>query len=482
MRPHNGTRFSQICRVFTLSGIFITIIINHTMFKKPFYFGVLSLIITAQSVFALQPAETARYFNGPTVSSITTTGATVSLSAAVLAGMTDYEKSQVYFEYTDPGMMCIAIYPTPSACLPKKTELGKTEVVLTNLNANATYTVKYKRDNTIRCITTPCPGNEFESAAVEFKTLALGETPTPTPLPVPADNIAITKNLWLGSHGAQVITLQTVLIQQGYMTGAPTGYFGILTFKAVKQFQKAHNISPTGFVGALTRAVLSKMTVAPGTVGLTETFEGTVTAYSTQCFSDGECSITVDGKKIVTTIGWSPMIVGKVTGIPDFGSIENNVGAHAKVYAKKTDTGYTLYGSADYYIKIMPAAKGKLQAGSVTTSPSLVQGSTWVWQKTVANDVVTVPNKADRFTLMFGNDGNASGTTDCNGFGSAYTFGSDGFVKFGPMMSTRMFCEGSQELLFTGALAKVSRYSIDGSGVLVLTLSDNGGTMYFVKK
>lgn len=453
------------------------------MFKKSLYTWVAILIIGSQTVYALDVKETARYFNGPTVSAVGDTSASLSLSQAVLSNLTPEEKAGIYFQYHETQQVCIMIYPTPESCLPKKTEVGKTNVTLTSLKPSTSYTVVYKRDNTIRCITTPCPGNDFESVAVEFVTQASG-TGSGTLSPLPVDVRPILTGFGFKSRGADVITLQTVLLQQGYMTGSPTGYFGTLTLKALKDFQKAHAISPTGFVGPLTRGVLATMTASTlDQNGVAETFEGTVTAYSTQCFADGECSITVDGKKVVTTIGWSQKIVGKVLGIPDFGSIEQNVGAHAKVYAKKTDNGYTLYGSAAYYVLITPLAKGKLSSGSVVTSAASVQGSTWVWQKTVAQDgAVVVPQKIGVFNVTFGTDGSLSGATDCNRFFGTATFGSDGFIKAGPLGSTRMFCEGSQEGVFTGALQDIERYTIDASGSLVLTLSGNKGTMYFVKK
>lgn len=301
----------------------------------------LGILAVSSVAFAFEPKETARYFNGPTVSGETSTSATFSLSSSVLAGMTTEEKSRVYFEYIEKDLMCIAIYPTPAACLPKKTEAGKTPVEVKDLKPNTTYTVKYKADNTIMCITTPCPGNEFESLTVEFKTQT---TVTPPPQTV------ITKNLFIGSRGAQVTLLQDFLIAKGYMRGSSTGYFGFMTYQGVRAFQGAHMIPSTGFVGVLTRKAIADYNANPS-IGA-EKFEGTITAYSTQCFVDGECSITVDGKKVVTTTGWSQMTVGTVTGIPDFGSIENKVGSHAKVYAKKTATGYTLYGSTNYYVHV----------------------------------------------------------------------------------------------------------------------------------
>lgn len=435
----------------------------------------LSIALSVMPTHALAPKETSAYFNGPTVAKVTDTTAQVSLSDSVLAGLTDEEKKGVYFEYGETHQVCIMIYPTPEYCLPKKTTKGETSVTLSQLKSDTSYTIKYKRDNTIMCITTPCPGNEFESLSVEFVTKKSGDTSS-------SARPEITRNLWVGSRGADVISLQTMLKAEGYFTNEVTGYFGGLTMKAVRAYQKANKISQTGYVGPITRKALTKGKTA-ALVGQEEKFEGTVTAYSTACFADGICSITVDGKTIVTTRGWSQEIVGSVTGIPDFGSIENNIGAHAKVYAKKTEDGYTLYGSTKYYVEIHPK-QSKLPAGSLPpTDKTSVEGNTWVWQKTVMMDgSIVTPNKTGMFTVTLNKDGSLSGKTDCNGFFGSYTFGSDGFIKFGALGSTKMFCNGSQEQVFTGSLANADRYSIDGSGNLLLLLSGNAGTLYFVKQ
>ena len=308
---------------------------------------IVGLFAIVGSANAFGPKETAQYFNGPTVSLITATTATVSLSDQVLTGINEEEKTGVYFEYYETNKVCIAIYPTPIECLPKKTTPGITNVVLTALKPSTSYTVVYKRDNTIRCITTPCPGNEFESLQVQFTTLPSSTPDTPG---TANEQSTITTNLGLGSRGKQVVLLQTILKQKGYMRAGVTGYYGILTMQAVRQFQRAQGIQATGFVGVLTRKALNTGGVATG--AQEERFEGTITAYSTGCFADGECSITVSGKKVVTTIGRSQVVVGSVIGIPDFGSVESKVGSHAKVYAKKTVDGYTLYGSASYSIEI----------------------------------------------------------------------------------------------------------------------------------
>jgi len=58
----------------------------------------------------------------------------------------------------------------------------------------------------------------------------------------------------------EVSTLQDFLQSKNYLTTEPTGYFGLLTQKAVKYFQKANNINPNGFVGPATKAKIESLT------------------------------------------------------------------------------------------------------------------------------------------------------------------------------------------------------------------------------
>jgi peptidoglycan hydrolase-like protein with peptidoglycan-binding domain len=61
------------------------------------------------------------------------------------------------------------------------------------------------------------------------------------------------------NKNGEVSTLQDFLQSKGYINNEPTGYFGILTFKGVKDFQRANNITPTGYVGPVTRALIKKI-------------------------------------------------------------------------------------------------------------------------------------------------------------------------------------------------------------------------------
>lgn len=79
--------------------------------------------------------------------------------------------------------------------------------------------------------------------------------------------VPFTRDLTIGSTGADVTTLQTWLIAHGYAIPAgPTGYFGMQTRAAVSAYQAAHGIQPTaGYFGPLTRASINAM-IATGAV------------------------------------------------------------------------------------------------------------------------------------------------------------------------------------------------------------------------
>ncbi len=109
---------------------------------------------------------------------------------------------------------------------------------------------------------------------------------------------------------------------------------------------------------------------------------------------------------------------------------------------------------------------------------ALKLAGTWVWQATTIGEVVTEPRRTDAFTITFDADeSRVNGTTDCNGFFGGYEV-NDHALAFGPLASTMMYCEGSQEHEFTSALEGVKSFFFAGSGALVLELEDDG-TMLF---
>ena len=71
---------------------------------------------------------------------------------------------------------------------------------------------------------------------------------------VASTNAAIGSQLGVGSRGSQVSEVQQFLATNSfvYPAGLVTGYYGSLTQAAVKQFQLAYNILPTGTVNSAT--------------------------------------------------------------------------------------------------------------------------------------------------------------------------------------------------------------------------------------
>jgi hypothetical protein len=85
-----------------------------------------------------------------------------------------------------------------------------------------------------------------------------------------AQTATYTRNLTVGSTGADVTALQTYLASKGFFSVTPTGYFGSITKRALAQFQASVGISPAaGYFGPITRAYLAAnggaVVTTPGT-------------------------------------------------------------------------------------------------------------------------------------------------------------------------------------------------------------------------
>ncbi len=79
------------------------------------------------------------------------------------------------------------------------------------------------------------------------------------------------RDLGVGSEGADVMALQSVLIAEGYLViEAPTNTFGPRTESALREYQVAHGITPAnGYYGPVTRAFMQKGTVSTPTKPMT---------------------------------------------------------------------------------------------------------------------------------------------------------------------------------------------------------------------
>ncbi|MEQ1561254.1 MAG: META domain-containing protein [Nitrospira sp.] len=104
---------------------------------------------------------------------------------------------------------------------------------------------------------------------------------------------------------------------------------------------------------------------------------------------------------------------------------------------------------------------------------------TWTWINTTYNDgKIVAPAKTKAFTLIFKNVATFSATTDCNGVGGEYMVTGNKII-LGKMISTLMYCEGSQEGEFTKELGQVDSYHFTSKGELVFDLKFDSGVMVF---
>jgi heat shock protein HslJ len=101
---------------------------------------------------------------------------------------------------------------------------------------------------------------------------------------------------------------------------------------------------------------------------------------------------------------------------------------------------------------------------------------TWNWTQTVYNNNTSITPKADKFSLTFKTDNTFSATTDCNGVGGEYAVNGNK-IEFSKMISTQMFCEGSEEQDYSKMLSQVQSYLFNSKGELILNLKLDSGAM-----
>jgi hypothetical protein len=135
-------------------------------------------------------------------------------------------------------------------------------------------------------------------------------------------NYVFTRDLTVGSRGADVSVLQSYLIERGYLhIVAPTGYFGSLTKAAVASWQASVGISPAvGYFGPISRARLNAIlgvsypagcssnsgfsqTTGLSCASTTTTTTTTTSSYPAGCTSSAGYSTTT-GQSCAVVVGY----------------------------------------------------------------------------------------------------------------------------------------------------------------------------------
>ncbi len=80
--------------------------------------------------------------------------------------------------------------------------------------------------------------------------------------------VDLKNNLLKGKETSEVLSLQNFLLQKGFLTAKPNGYFGNGTLLAVKKYQKSVGLSQSGQVFPLTRATIKSETCSTDTANV----------------------------------------------------------------------------------------------------------------------------------------------------------------------------------------------------------------------
>jgi hypothetical protein len=121
-----------------------------------------------------------------------------------------------------------------------------------------------------------------------------------------------------GSIGNDVALLQTVLIEQGFLTmptGVDLGYFGPLTRTALSQFQQANGIYPSnGYFGPITMSFITNTILKPGSGGNLIPSDDAENLLENGDFEEGNFSLNKSGKDNGISFDWDYVSQTKVPG------------------------------------------------------------------------------------------------------------------------------------------------------------------------
>jgi len=134
---------------------------------------------------------------------------------------------------------------------------------------------------------------------------------------------------------------------------------------------------------------------------------------------------------------------------------------------------------ADHYLRSVPLTVDGFEGEADPTVMSLTM-KPWTWISAQYNDGRKAePMRPGDFTVTFDGAGRFSARTDCNSMSGSYTAGKDGVISFSQIVSTKMFCQGSQEAVFAALLTDATTYTFTSRGELILGLKFDSGTVTF---
>jgi len=117
--------------------------------------------------------------------------------------------------------------------------------------------------------------------------------------------------------------------------------------------------------------------------------------------------------------------------------------------------------------------------GEADPSKMTLDMKKWEWINTQYSDDKEIkPTTPKRFILTFNKNKTFSATTDCNTINGEYTVDGNK-ISFNKTISTLMYCDNSQESIFTKILTETQGYLFTSKGELVLTMKFDSGSSFF---
>lgn len=119
--------------------------------------------------------------------------------------------------------------------------------------------------------------------------------------------------------------------------------------------------------------------------------------------------------------------------------------------------------------------------GEVDPDKMTLDMKTWVWYETIYNnDPKEKISLGKMYTISFDRkDKTFSATTDCNRISGKYKLGLSYNIIFTDIISTEMYCAGSNDSAFAKLLSDVSTFGFTNKGELKLNMKFDFGTLVF---
>jgi peptidoglycan hydrolase-like protein with peptidoglycan-binding domain len=195
--------------------------------------------------------------------------------------------------------------------------------------------------------------------------------------------VDFSENLFRTDENNNIKVLQDFLYEKGYLKATPNGYFGPGTFAAVKEYQTAKGINPTGVVGPLTRESLKTATCTASSSPASSPAKTSTTIPNTVPKTETATPASKATTTLPTKIVCTSLTEGLGFGSESAAVLSLQEYLYLKGYLKATPNGY--FGPGTYAAVIVfqnengitqtgtvgPLTREKLKANScgITTPP-----------------------------------------------------------------------------------------------------------------